>query len=68
MEKLQLSYDRKIYENNPYNYSGFSGFFRNLFKYDKSDWIDPVKKTLYNKKIPYQKYKEYYLQDLSHNE
>ena len=46
MDTLQLPYDRNIYTTNPYNYSGFTGFFRGIFQYDHSDWIDPVKKTL----------------------
>ena len=46
MDTLQLSHDRNIYTTNPYNYSGFTGFFRELFQYDQSDWIDPIKNTL----------------------
>jgi len=46
MDTLQLSHDRNIYTTNPYNYRGLSGFFREIFQYDQSDWIDPIKNTL----------------------
>lgn len=45
MDKLQLSYDRKMYTKNPYNF-GTSHYFRDLFGYDDKDWVNPVKQTL----------------------
>lgn len=45
MDKLELSYDRNMYTKDPYNF-GASRYFRDLFGYDDSDWVEPVKQTL----------------------
>ena len=44
-DQLILSYDRNMYTKDPYNF-GASRFFRDLFGYDDSDWVEPIKQTL----------------------
>ena len=51
-DQLILTYDRNMYTKDPYNF-GASRFFRDLFGYDDSDCVEPIKQTLeYYDKLP----------------